>query len=90
MAHTFPSGLPSKATSGEARMFAVLKKLPDDVLVYFEPTIDDSHPDFIVIIPAYGVLLIEVKGWYLSNILKGDSVDPRSTCSQEELFLRSS
>ena len=73
MAQIFPKVLPEKATSGEKRMFEVLQRLPDDVVAYYEPSINDSHPDFVVIIPSLGVLLIEVKGWYLTNIIKANS-----------------
>ena len=73
VAQTIPTTLPSKASQGEQRLFAVLKRLPDDVLVYYEPIIDNRHPDFVVILPTLGVLLIEVKGWYLPEIVGGDS-----------------
>ena len=41
----------AKASRGEERTFALLKKLPDDYLIYYEPNIDNRHPDFIVIAP---------------------------------------
>ncbi len=73
MAEFIPDRLPSRASRGEERTFALLKKLPDDYLVYYEPNIDDLHPDFIVIAPDLGVIIIEVKGWYLDDIIKGDN-----------------
>jgi hypothetical protein len=72
MAEFIPDRLPSKASRGEERTFAILKKLPDDYLVYYEPNIDNRHPDFIVIAPDLGVIIIEVKGWYLDDIVQGD------------------
>lgn len=72
MAEFIPDRLPSKASRGEERTFALLKKLPDDYLVYYEPNIDNRHPDFIVIAPDLGVIIIEVKGWYLDDIVKGN------------------
>ncbi|RXE56026.1 hypothetical protein ABH15_07460 [Methanoculleus taiwanensis] len=42
--------------------------MPDDYLVYYEPNIDNRRPDFIVIAPDLGVIVIEVKGWYLDDI----------------------
>ncbi len=72
MAEFIPDRLPVKASRGEERTFALLKKLPDDYLVYYEPNIDNRHPDFIVIAPDLGVIVIEVKGWYLDDIVKGD------------------
>ena len=49
-----------------------MKKLPDDYLIYYEPNIDNRHPDFIVIAPDLGVIIIEVKGWFLDDIVKGN------------------
>ncbi|PKL58195.1 MAG: hypothetical protein CVV34_03585, partial [Methanomicrobiales archaeon HGW-Methanomicrobiales-5] len=48
----------------------LLQKLPDDYLVYYEPNIKNRRPDFIVIAPDLGVIVIEVKGWYDRQILK--------------------
>ena len=48
------------------------KKLPDDYLIYYEPNIDNRHPDFIVIAPDLGVIIIEVKGWFLDTIVGGN------------------
>lgn len=70
MAEFIPDRLPAKATRGEERTYNLLKKLPDDYLVYYEPKIDNSHPDFIVIAPDLGVIVIEVKGWYLDDIIR--------------------
>jgi hypothetical protein len=75
MAEFIPDRLPSKATRGEERTFALLKKLPDDYLVYYEPNIDNRHPDFIVIAPDLGVIIIEVKGWYLDDIIGGNHLE---------------
>ena len=72
MAECIPDRLSSKASRGEERTFSLLKKLPDDYLIYYEPNIDNRHPDFIVIAPDLGVIIIEVKGWYLDDIVKGD------------------
>lgn len=72
MAEFIPDRLPSKASRGEERTFALLKKLPDDYLVYYEPNINNRHPDFIVIAPDLGVIIIEVKGWFLDDIHGGN------------------
>jgi len=72
MAEFIPDRLPSRASRGEERTFAFLKKLPDDYLVYYEPNINNLHPDFIVIAPDLGVIIIEVKGWYLDDIVRGN------------------
>jgi hypothetical protein len=54
MAECIPDRLSAKASRGEERTFALLKKLPDDYLIYYEPNIDNRHPDFIVIAPDLG------------------------------------
>ncbi len=72
MAQMIPDRLPGRASRGEERLFAILKKLPDDCLVYYEPIVADRYPDFIVILPSIGVLIIEVKGWYLGWIEDAD------------------
>ena len=72
MAQMIPERLPARASRGEERLFDVLKKLPDDCIVYYEPIIRDHYPDFIVIIPDLGVVVIEVKGWYLGWIDDAD------------------
>ena len=77
MAQTIPTELLSSAPRGEDRLFQVLKRLPDNTIVYHEPLIGTRHPDFVVILPTLGLLLIEVKGWYLSNMLAADSQSVR-------------
>lgn len=69
MAQTFPHVPPDCATLGEKLVFSLLRRLPEDVIVYFEPSIDDLYPDFVVILPSLGVLLIEVKDWAISSIV---------------------
>jgi hypothetical protein len=81
MAQMIPDRLPGRASRGEERLFAILKKLPDDCLVYYEPIVGDRYPDFIVILPSIGVLIIEVKGWYLGWIEDAD--DDRVLVRQE-------
>ncbi len=62
MAEMIPERIPSKASKGEQRLFSILSKLPDDCIVHYEALVNRRNPDFIVIIPQYGVLIIEVKG----------------------------
>jgi hypothetical protein len=79
MAEMIPEILPSTSTAGEKRVFAALSKLPDDCLVYYEPVVRRRYPDFIVILPAVGVLIIEVKDWRLAELshLTADSITVR-------------
>lgn len=73
MAELIPDRLPSKATAGERRVFELVQRLPGDCISYYEPAIRNRHPDFVVMIPSLGVLLIEVKGWYAPRIVRADT-----------------
>ncbi|MEO1610593.1 MAG: NERD domain-containing protein/DEAD/DEAH box helicase [Pseudomonadota bacterium] len=75
MAEMIPDRMPSKASAGEDRVFNLLKQLPDDCIVYYEPVAGHRYPDFLVIIPAVGLLVIEVKGWYPTHIIRADTND---------------
>lgn len=73
MAVMIPDHLPANASQGERNAFALLQKLPDDCVCYYEPIVGQRYPDFVVIIPELGVLIIEVKGWFPSNIVRADT-----------------
>lgn len=75
MAEMIPDRLPSGASAGEKKVFALLQQLPDDVIVYYEPVVADRYPDFVVIIPRIGLLVIEVKGWYPNAIERADNAE---------------
>lgn len=64
--------LPDKASPGEQKVFAMLRRLDEQCLVYYEPFTNNRHPDFVVIIPDLGVLIIEAKGWKRQHILGAD------------------
>ncbi len=70
MAEMIPDSLPARnadgerITAGERGIFALLQRLPDDCIVYYEPVVRHRYPDFVVILPEAGVLIIEVKGWW--------------------------
>jgi hypothetical protein len=86
MAQTIPEKLPSQASQGEHRLFAILKRLPKGVVVYYEPVINNRYPDFVVILPTLGVLVIEVKGWYAKEIMQADSQSVRLWQRQREVL----
>lgn len=72
MAIIIPQSISSKASQGEIRLFNILKeKLPDSYYVWYEPRIilNSRYPDFIILAPDFGLLVIEVKGWYEKNII---------------------
>jgi hypothetical protein len=73
MAQMIPDRMSSGASHGEKLLFMVLQRLPDDCLVYYEPVVARRHPDFVVIAPQLGLMVIEVKGWYPAEILAADS-----------------
>jgi hypothetical protein len=75
MAEMIPDRLPSGASAGERKVFALLQQLPDDIIVYYEPVVAERYPDFIVIIPSVGLLVIEVKGWYPNHILEATNAE---------------
>ncbi|NWQ44620.1 AAA family ATPase [Bacillus sp. EB106-08-02-XG196] len=69
MAITIPETIRSSATAGERLFFRTLKTfLPDDYIVYFEPDIQGRRPDFVVIGPDLGIVVLEVKD-YTRNTL---------------------
>ena len=65
MADIVPSKLRSNPTRGESRLHALLATLPDGCVSYYEPNVDGRHPDFVVLIPSVGILVIEEKGYCL-------------------------
>jgi hypothetical protein len=75
MAEMIPDRLPSGASAGERRVFGALQQLPDHVIVYYEPVLAERYPDFIVILPNIGLLVIEVKGWYPNAIERADNTE---------------
>lgn len=63
-----PSSAPGKR--GERKVFEALRKhLPEDYLVYYDVSVKRRHPDFIVIGPDLGVVVLEVKDWRADSIL---------------------
>lgn len=68
MAVMIPNMISGKATPGEKELFKILENLPDDVFVYYNVSIKHRYPDFIVIDPRLGVLMLEVKDWSINKI----------------------
>lgn len=63
----------SRMTSGEKRLAERLEqKLDDDYLIWYDVPVGpkQSHPDFVVIHPRRGLLILETKDWRLDTILK--------------------
>jgi hypothetical protein len=69
-----PDSIPDKASIGEKNLYNVLRdRLPDDFLVLYEPIVSDLYPDFIILGSAFGLLIVEVKGWYANQIIRADN-----------------
>lgn len=73
MARTFPSTLTHYdfKEAGEERVFIILKNLPDDCRVWYEIVLGvrSRKPDFLVMDPKRGVIILEVKDWVKDSIL---------------------
>ncbi len=73
---TFGSCVP-RMTGGEKRLAVALQgKLEDDYVVWFDVPIGSSgfHPDFVVLHPRRGLIVLEVKDWTLTNIQRIDKI----------------
>ena len=65
----------SRMTSGERRLAERLeKKLDDDYLLWYDVPVGptNAHPDFVVMHPRRGLLILEVKDWKLATIQSAD------------------
>jgi len=65
----------SRMTSGERRLAERLEhKLDDDYLLWYDVPVgrQQLHPDFIVLHPSRGLLILEVKDFRLSTIVQAD------------------
>jgi hypothetical protein len=69
------SACTSRMTSGERRLAQRLEdKLDDDYLLWYDVPMGpkNAHPDFCVMHPRRGILVLEVKDWKLSTIQQAD------------------
>ena len=65
----------SRMTQGERRLAERLEqKLDDDYLVWYDVPVGptQTHPDFVVLHPRRGLLILEVKDWRLDTIQKAN------------------
>ena len=65
------SSVSGRMTSGERRLALRLQeKLEDDYLVWYDVPLGShySHPDFLVLHPARGLLVLEVKDWKIDTL----------------------
>ena len=69
------SACASRMTSGERRLAERLEqKLDDDYLLWYDVPMGprNTHPDFCVLHPRRGILVLEVKDWNRNTILQAD------------------
>ena len=74
MAQMIPSSLSgiAQTTAGERKLFEIFRKaLPDHCIVRYEMLLGerDYRPDYMILDPARGVLLVEVKDWGVDSIV---------------------
>jgi len=65
----------SRMTGGERRLAERLEqKLDDDYLLWYDVPMGprNAHPDFCVLHPRRGILVLEVKDWHRNTILQAD------------------
>lgn len=65
----------ARMTSGERRLAERLEqKLDEDYLLWYDVPVGpkQSHPDFVIIHPRRGLLILETKDWRLETIHKAD------------------
>ncbi|MDQ8738722.1 3'-5' exonuclease [Paenibacillus sp. LHD-38] len=73
MAYMVPEVIRTSATAGERLLFRTLKAyLADDYVVYYEPEIEGSRPDFVIIGPDLGLVVLEVKDYTPSALFQID------------------
>ncbi|MCD6311517.1 MAG: NERD domain-containing protein, partial [Elusimicrobia bacterium] len=56
-------------TRGERQMFRILRELPDNFYVWYEPSNTKHRLDFVVISPENGLIVIEVKDWKYEHLV---------------------
>ena len=68
----------SRMTAGEKRLAERLEqKLEDDYLIWYDVPIGpkQTHPDFVVLHPRRGLLILETKDWRLDTIQTANRTD---------------
>ncbi|MCU0315549.1 MAG: NERD domain-containing protein, partial [Fimbriimonadaceae bacterium] len=73
MATLIPDPIPSRSSHGERELARILRKLPEDWTVYHEPSVRGLRPDFVILAPSLGVLVLEVKDWKLGSLQSLDT-----------------
>ncbi|WP_215580735.1 nuclease-related domain-containing protein [Bacillus mycoides] len=70
MANLFPS-LPHPRTKGEQKIIQHLTNSLDNTwYIFYEPIINQKHPDLILFSPFYGVMVVEIKDYTINTFIK--------------------
>jgi len=73
MATLIPDPLPTGSATGELEMAKLLRRLPEDWIVYHEANVGGLYPDFVILAPDLGVMVMEIKDWRMTTIQSVDS-----------------
>ncbi len=77
MARFFPPHLDEHSSSSdERRVFSLLARgLSDEHWIWFKPTVGGRkrgwRPDFLLLVPGYGMLVVQVAAWTPDQVLQG-------------------
>ena len=77
MATMFPADVTSFLTTGEEATYSFLRRTarPDDkFLCWYAPDIEEREPDFILLSPDCGLVVLEVKDWLIDQLLEVDGI----------------
>lgn len=76
MAILTPDSCLSNATVGEKRTYGLIQDLlPANFAAWFESVILGRYPGFIVLADLFGLLVLEVKGWYPARTVRVNGLD---------------
>jgi hypothetical protein len=74
MAEMIPDSISSSAPRSEKLLFNAFRDcLPDNFIVWHEPSATTSRPDFVILSDTHGLLVVEAKGWSKAMIREADS-----------------
>ena len=84
MAIMIPDSCPTKASQGEKRLYKLFQDLlPDNFSAWYEPVVQGRYPDFTLLADTFGLLVLEVKGWYPKQIAKATDQDVELSLAED-------
>src|SRR5262245_23282720 len=84
MSVMIPDACPAKASAGEKRLFRLFQDLlPDNFKVWYEPAVRGRYPDFVILADLFGLLVLEVKGWYAKDIVAASDTEVTLTVTED-------